>query len=569
MKTLKQLFLLSMAALSLAACEKDEDKLYLSSPQAGSLIATEETVVLSQENNSDIVLSLAWTKDALQVSDPQLSAIDLTIQTLQVSLDEAFENVASESVQNSLSVAYTGSTLNALAKNIGATPDVANDMYFRLAAQSGRNMQPVYSNVVKVTVTPYTIDMSLAYILDSNKNETGATLASDLSDGHYQGFMGATSWYNYYLREGDGTVWGNDGVDGTAFLISSDESTMWNFWFPGLGGCYYVDVNTRTQQWSALYIASLSVSGDIQGNMVFDRPNVRWTLTFTAEQAGPVTVNIAGNGQLYDITTGTDGSDSEANTGISTPVAFAMNGESLIFGQSAGSITVDVPAAGENTLTIDLSNPKQWTISVAGGSVEPAEVSEWVYLPGISDGEGSWTFNNALRLYDEDKLGYAGCADVNSPWGYQVAIEQDNWADVYKMASGDATAGTLAFAEGENIPAPGTGLYFLQVSLKELTYATTPVGSEIYYSGFNDDWALHPMTATATPGVFTATVEVTGATPWGFQIVLDQNWSIKLGGEDGNLRYQGTSSVPNIAFDGAPGSYTLTVDLIHSTYTIE
>ncbi|MDO4164270.1 MAG: DUF5114 domain-containing protein [Bacteroides sp.] len=561
---LKNLILLLTVAFGFAACEKDEDKIYLSSLTSGELIATTSSVVLTQATSADIVLSLAWTKDALQISDPSLKATDLIIQTLQSSLTEDFSGTVSTSTESSLSKAYTGSALNTLAKNIGATADVANTVYFRVAAQTGDNMDPVYSNVVSVSITPYTIDMSVGYILNTDKVETGATLYSANSDGEYLGFMGATSWYNYYMKEGDGKVWGNDGVDGTAFLMSS-EDTQWNFWFPGQNGCYYVDINTNTKLWSALLIPALTVSGDIAGEMTFDRQNVKWTYVFTAAQTGTATIQIAGTGNQYNYSTGTD--DSSA---ISTSVAFAQSGENLTFGEQAGNITVSIPETGECTLTLDLSNPKQWTaIVTAGAAEEEEEANPYVYLPGIDDGiSGSWTFDNYLRLYDEDNLGYAGVANINSLWGYQIAIEVDNWNDYYGLGEGDAYAGTLVFPGTTNLPAPTAGLYLLNVSLTNLTYALTAV-TEVYYSGFNDNWALTAMTATETAGVYTAPVEITGETPWGFQIVLDVNWTTKLGGSDGILLYQGNSSVTNIPCDKTVGTYTLTVDLIKGTYTLE
>lgn len=54
----------------------------------------------------------------------------------------------------------------------------------------------------------------------------------------------------------------------------NDSDKRWNFWFPGRSGCYYVDVNTSKKVWSALYIPSLTVAGDVAGEMTFDRANV-------------------------------------------------------------------------------------------------------------------------------------------------------------------------------------------------------------------------------------------------------------------------------------------------------
>lgn len=575
MKTMKNFIYLLALTLGFAACEKDEDKIYLSSLESGELVATENNVVLSQENSKDIVLSLAWTKDALQISDPGLSAIDVTIQTLQVSTTQDFSGVVSESAENSLSKAYTGAALNALAKNIGATSDVANNVYFRLAARTGNNMAPAYSNTVTVSVTPYTIDMSVGYILSGSKEETGMTLYSDASDGDYVGFMGFTSWYNFYLREGDGTVWGNDGVTGTAFLLSSEEDDQkrWNFWSPGIGGCYYVDVNVNTKLWSALYIPALTLTGDVSGEMTFDRPNTKWTYVFNAAQAGNITLRISGNGKQYDSSTGTD--DAAAKD---VPVGFGQSGENLTFATQAGNVTVNVPAAGECTLTLDLSNPKQWTVEVTSGSAEPEPepALETLYMLGISEGEGGWTFNNHLRLYDEESLGYAGVANVNSPWGYQIGIEDGNWSAIYTLGEGDADAGTLAFEVGEgatNIPAPAGGLYFFDVSLKALTYKLAAIGNEIYVAGLNklkdEDWTFEPLPATATSGVYSGSITITQPSAWGFKIYLfDGNWDYVYGGSDGKLYYKGNNGITDDAAL-APGTYTLTIDLINANYTIE
>ena len=410
MKTIKNFFLTLAAITCFTACEKDGEKIYLNSLEPGDLIASENTVMLTQKNSKQIVLSLAWTKDALTVSDPDMQAPDLTDMTMQVSTSEDFSNSITESVETSLSKAYTGAELNTIAKNLGATPNVANSLYFRVKSSTGNNMKPVYTNTTVVSVTPYSIDMSVGYILDSKQEETGNSLYSATSNGEYIGFMGATSWYNYYLREGDGTIWGNDGVSGTAFLLSS-ENTKWNFWFPALSGCYYVNVNTNKKVWSALYISNLTVNGDIEGEMTFDRPNMRWTMTFNAAQAGNLTIRTSGTGQLYDYSTGTDNSDSDTNPGIATSIAFAQNGETLTFGQQPGDIIVNAPAAGECTLILDLSNPKAWKVEVESGNEKPAEINPYVYLPGVDDAinEGqNWTFDNKLSLYDEDNLSYYG-----------------------------------------------------------------------------------------------------------------------------------------------------------------
>lgn len=562
-----------LVALCVAACQKDEDKLYVSSIKGETVTATADNIVLSKDNKNDEVLTLSWTKEQLTTSNPDLKPTDLMIQKLQVSTQDDFSSSMLETVMTTLTKTYTGADLNNLAKNIGAIPDVENSLYFRLASQTGQNMSPVYSNVVTVKVTPFTVDMGTGFILDKNMEDTGLTLASPQWDGIYSGFVGATSWMNFYLREGDDTTWGNDGVSGTAFVMSSSEDAdaRWSLWYPGLGGCYYTVVNTPAAEWTALYIPALTVSGDLTGEMTFDRPTVKWNFIFSAEKAGEYTIRISGTGKQYNQTTGTD--DASA---IDTPVAFGQTGNGLSFSQgtsaTATDIVVAVPAAGEYTLALNLADPEVWTAEVVAGGEAPVQIPSTLYLAGIDDGiTGEWNFDNFVSLYQEEQQAYSGIANVNSLWGYTIHTEKENWDDKYGAAEGstDPLTGTLAWAGG-NLPAPEAGLYFIDVCITDLTYRLTPV-TEVYCTGFNDNWDLIAMTATETPGVYTATITATQSTPWGFQILLDQNWTTKLGvGAEGQLlKITDGGSAQNIPFDKTEGTYTLTVDLVHASYTIE
>ncbi|MDL2211236.1 DUF5114 domain-containing protein, partial [Bacteroides sp. OttesenSCG-928-M17] len=239
--------------------------------------------------------------------------------------------------------------------------------------------------------------------------------------------------------------------------------------YPEPHGCYYTEVNTVRKNWSATYLPALSVSGDIAGEMTFDRPNNRWYYVFNAALAGTATIQISGQGDLYNIETG-DGAPASDKVSI----AFVQDGDNLALAGTAGNITTNIPEAGECTLIVDLSNPKAWTCQVVSGSAEPEKVIEELFLMGIDDGiTGGWNFDNKLKLYNEDSKVYNGVINVSSLWGYNIGIEKDNWGDIYKQTEGDAYAGTLAFKEGNNVAAPDPGLYFFNVSLSELTFALT------------------------------------------------------------------------------------------------
>lgn len=570
MKKMKYIAVACLLAAMTVSCDKDGDFLTTSGGADVTLDGTTTDLVLDYDYINALALTVHWNANGdISLSNPLVAAPNNAVSnSIEFASDEAFTQAVEYLVDGGVyQKQFTVGELNNILGRVGFEGGVSAPLYIRVKSVLGVNVAPKYSNVLTLNVTPYVIDMSVGFYLTSAMEETGRTLASPNSDGIYAGFIGAGAWENWYLKEGNGIVWGNIGDDGggTPFKMSTNDM-KWNYWYPGQSGCYYTVVNTILAEWSALYIPALTVGGDIEGEMTYDRKGNKWSLTFDAASAGTKNITIAGIGKQYNVSTGTD--DAAA---IDTPVAFGGTADQLTFGSEATAIAVEVGAAGTVTLELDLNNPNRWTLAVnAGAAPEPVTVSPLVYLVGISDGNNGWTFSKYLRLYDEDNLSYAGFADVDAPWGYQVAIEDGNWGDVYKYASGDATSGTMVFAEGtdNNIPAPGTGLYFFNVSLGNLTYAHTAVGAEIYYAGFEDDWTLRPLTATDQVGVYTATVTVSKETPWGVQIVLDQDWSVKLGGADGNLLYQGASNVSNIPFAETSGTFTLEIDLIKSTYSI-
>lgn len=566
MKTIYKLsFILALFTI-MSACEDDGDKIYLSGLESSKLMATETDVILKQETSAQLALSLAWTDNTLSVSDASVGAPNVFTTYIQVSTNSNFSSNVSESLEAALSKAYTGQELNTITKNLGAEPNVATTFYFRLKGSVGNNTEPVYSNIVPIDITPYLIDMTRGYILDKDQVDTERTLASPLADGIYRGFMGAAGWGNFYLKEGDGTIWGNDGVEGTAFLLSSvnDPDKRWNFWFPGMTGCYYSEVNTIKKQWSALYIPTLTVSGGIQGEMTFDRSKVRWTYVFDATSASTLNIKLNGAGKLYDYSTGTN-DDAAAKD---NPIAFAQSGDKIEMASQAGDISVNIPATGEVTLVVDLSDPFSWTCKVVSGSLEPVEVNKFVYIPGIDDNiRGSWTFDSYLSLYNEDNLAYAGVVNVDSQYGYGIYTESGNWTSFYNLNSGTAASGTLLSGGTTNIPAPAAGLYLITTSLKDLTYTSTAVGNSIYVVGMNDSWELNTtLSKTATVGVYQGSITINKASEYGLQILTDTSWSHKFGGADGKIYYLGS----NITDDNtlAPGTYTMTVDLIMGTYSI-
>lgn len=550
--------LLSLAATS---CDNDGDTIYATDIEDITLSGNQNDIILREDAQDALVLTLHWNANGdISTSNPAVAAPDGAVSnTIEFSNEPAFGSTATVNVAKGVySYQFTCRELNALLSQLNYEGGVKAPLYVRVKGSLGVNTNSFYSDVLELSVTPFKVDMTLGIYLDASKTETDRILRSPNADKVYYGFIGAGAWENWWLRESDGHVWGNDGETGTPFVISSND-TAWNFWYPGISGCYYTVVDIPKNEWSALLITELTLGGDLSGSMTYDRKSNKWSYTFDAASAGNISVTITGSGKQYNATTGTDDA-AATDTGIS----FGGDASSLTFGGN-GNIQVAVPAAGTNTLVLDLNNPLELTLATGEGAPDPVEkAAPQLYLSGVY---GDWTFDWYVKLYDEDNLNYGGALPVNSEWGYRIYKEADDWDNYYTMvAGGNGYEGSLV-ANGEgNIYAPDPGFYLFDISLSNMTYKLTSV-TKVSYSGLNDDWSLTEMTPGDEPGVYTAQVTKSANTPWGVKIILNDNWDLFFGGNGtpGELAlyqdgFEGDNELEN-------GVYTLTVNLSKGTYS--
>lgn len=557
---------LAVMLLGAQGCDKDGDTIYTDGPDRAEVSGVASDIVLDKDHLQSLALTIYWNENGkISLSDPLVAAPEgAASNTVQFSADPEFASVVDDNVESGVYYRqYTCEALNNLVGRLGLEGGVKGTVYIRVKTVLGANIDPKYSDVHTITVTPYFIDMSIGFVLDASQNDTGRTIWSPASDGIYSGFIGAGSWENWWLREGNNTVWGNDGVTGTAFVMGNNTTGLdvWNFWYPSPSGCYYTVVNTRTNEWSALYIGELTLGGDLSGAMTYDRKANKWTYTFDATP-GILSVTLSATGKQYNTATGTD--DAAA---VDTPVGFGGVAGNVSFGSAAQAISVDVAAAGETTLTLDLSDPRGWTLTAGAGSAGPVEtVPPMIYLSGV---QPDWDFSNYLKLYNEDNRTYGGALQVNSEWGYRIYTEAEAWDNYWTMVDGGTAFSGQLVNNGEgNIAAPEAGFYLFDVNMGDLTYKLTPI-TKVSYTGLNDDWSLTEMTAADEPGVYTAQFEKTANTPWGVKIVLNDNWDLFFGGNG----TPGELVLYRDGFEGdnelANGTHTLTVNLSKGTYSYQ
>ncbi|WP_297219978.1 DUF5114 domain-containing protein [uncultured Prevotella sp.] len=361
-KIFGNLMMLLCALTALVSCDESGDKIYLDGFKASNLMASASDVTLSVDNSKDIVLSMAWQNPTLLSSDDTKPAGNGTLLTyLQASASEDFNAVKEYTVSN-LSKAFVGADLNALAKDMGLTPGESAPLYFRIKSQMGANMDAAYSNVCKVNVTPYLIDMSYINIVNKNKDQILTYLYSPNSDGVYTGYMNVSSWLNCWGKENDGTIWGNTQTGDKPYAVL-DNTGECNIWFPATAGIYYTVLDTKSEEklFKATLIRSMKINGE---DMKYVATDYAWVKVITTSTDN-TPISIVADGAEYNKSTGDQG----------TPIAKTMN-YTLADGKMTDSETagsVNISKAGTYTVTVKVGEHSQLEYYIVSGDQTSSE----------------------------------------------------------------------------------------------------------------------------------------------------------------------------------------------------
>lgn len=564
---MNKIFIYAASLLLLtASCEKDGDLVTVGKGDPVTLMGGPMVLYLDNNLSEALALSLTWNdnhKLSTNYNDVLLPANSI-INKVEISSSEDFSNPYVEEIKGgSYFRQYTHGRLNSIVSGLGCEAGKVNNVYVRIAATTGENITPLYSTPLLLEVTPYKIDFQHAIVLNSDESEKGDILVSPNEDGTYRGFMSLGAWGNWYLQEGDGKKWGNLGKDGYAFYASSDAD-KWNFWGSSHNGCRYVTVYTKASvtEWTDHAIPSVTIAGDVQGEMTFNKEKKQWSYSYDVKSLDAVNVTFTStDATLYNKETGTE-------AGTLMPMTFAQ-GEMSIDGSAAKTVTLTPAATGTSTIYLDLSdNDLGPQISIQAGGEAPQEpVNPVLCIMGNDD---KWDHTEWLRLTDEDNRTYHGVVYMNSSWGYYFTktTDGDDWSEI---SMGDE--GKLVLSGGTKITGPGQGLYVVGASLGWMSYwyemDGAPVTS-VACTGFNDDWSMTPMTADPSdPSIYSAEVTATANTPWGVQILLNDSWTAFMGtNADGTITW-------NKKENAAPAGWTIgekykfIVNFKQGTYSLE
>ena len=177
-KILKQVFFLSLVVTLFASCKKDENKLFYLGGNPPTLSASVTgPLVLTIPNRNNPAITFNWTNPDYQFTTG-LNSQDVNY-TLQIDTTGSnFTNPTKGEVVFSkvLSASFTVGELNSKLLAAGFVEDMSHEIEFRIKASLKNNSAIIYSNVIKMTITPF---LDVLYPVPANLYITGsATPAS-------------------------------------------------------------------------------------------------------------------------------------------------------------------------------------------------------------------------------------------------------------------------------------------------------------------------------------------------------------------------------------------------------
>lgn len=333
--------------LGLTACKKDGDTVTLQQIESNELVASTNELVLSNATAGSNVFSLSWSKDSLRVSGGYQLAGNALTNTLQFDTLNTFTH-PKESVETGVQKLFTGTSLNMLLLSMGLQPEQTKTVYIRLKTFVGNNVDALYSPIVSLKVTPFNL-VSFLYMpgdLSGGWNSYTTRLCSPASDGKYEGYVNAAQWNNFKFTEQASTTGVVYGSLANELYKLDPSAAQWNIWFDE-AGYFLLKANTNDLTWSKTKINSFHISGDFNDwsttatPMTYDAANKVWkaTANFQPGQWGNSFQIIANSAWI------------------------------IVYGDADGDGKIGAgekvfPPAGTHTVTMNLSNPEKYTITI-------------------------------------------------------------------------------------------------------------------------------------------------------------------------------------------------------------
>lgn len=253
---------LSLFLLTLFACEKDEEQVFVEYGDAPTLSASSDVMELTEENSEDVAITFSWTEMAANWSN-QENAHDGAINYI-LEIDSAGANFESPTIVEmgtSREKSYTVEEFNNLVKKEGLIAGMEGKVEARINVSN--NVEEKFSNVVTITVVPFAPAVGVDYpntiymVGEATQNDWDNTQAMPmfLSESAentyvYTGFLEGAN-FKFLDVLGEWTpMWGSDEAGGVVYRPTGDDPDPAVFEVPA-DGYYEVIIDTENLTFSA------------------------------------------------------------------------------------------------------------------------------------------------------------------------------------------------------------------------------------------------------------------------------------------------------------------------------
>lgn len=360
MKKILKLSTLALLLIVGVSCENDDQT--IASATGGPELLTPldgSSYVLDPAAGSNEVTTLVWNHADYSVQ----TEVNYDVEVALAGTDFA-TTVAGGSTTNRF-VVWSHEALNTVALEAGLTPYTAGDLEVRIKSSLGSNAEMVaYSNVITITITPYTTDLPKIAVPGNHQGWSPPTAPLMASSGfgqtNFEGYISLDGEFKFLRPKADGTFdwdgdsadWGDDGTF-SGVLLNTGETNC-----TATAGYYWVKANTATLTYSITPITTWGIIGsatpggwDSSTPMTYNPTTKKWSIVVTLVDgeykfrsnniwnAGSVQYNLGGF--------------------QADKVGDDYAGESMSYGGANLVVT-----AGTYLVELDLSNPRAYTYTL-------------------------------------------------------------------------------------------------------------------------------------------------------------------------------------------------------------
>ena len=157
MKRIFKFLLFSLAVIAIASCTKDENKAEYTGGTAPVLTASSTApLVLLVANKDNPVITFSWTNPNYQFNSGISSQdVTYTLQFDTTGSNFTYAKLGEKSISKDLSTTLTVKDLNTILLGMKMQDGVAHQIEIRVRSTLANSSVPLYSNVIKITITPY------------------------------------------------------------------------------------------------------------------------------------------------------------------------------------------------------------------------------------------------------------------------------------------------------------------------------------------------------------------------------------------------------------------------------